>query len=236
MDNFLHRQTIVDSRHHHTRTTQLPVGISAALTTSSGNVLVNRRDPGDYRSIIQLLSPSGQLIRTFLDRSPDGTFQSGPSELALARDGSIYTVRKTHVYQISRWAESGELIQTITPVRDWFPPYTAFVPPDGPGSPTPAIAGIWLDAGRSLLWVFGIAPDTTRANPATGPSTIDYEERLDGIIDIFDLRSSALFASGRFNSPFFLVSNDGLVASFDSSPPEGPTVNIFEVSLNSLPR
>jgi hypothetical protein len=235
-DNALHRHTTLDGGQRYTRASPLLPGVTAAVTTSSGNLLVSRREPGNFRSVTQLLSPSGRVLRTFRYGSASASFQSAPSDLARASDGSFVAVRKTHEYQIARWAESGELIEIIAPVREWFPPYSTFVPPEGPGPPTPAIAGIWLDASRSLLWIFGVTSDTSLTKPATRPSPMRYEERLDGIIDVFDLRNFTLLASGRFNSPFFLVSNDGLVASFDASPPEGPTVNIFEVKLNSLPR
>lgn len=235
-DNALHRHTVLDAERRYTRSSPFPHGVNAAATTSSGNLVVNRREPGDYRSTTELLSPTGQLLKVLRYGSTTGTFQTGPSELATASDGSIYAVQKTLQYQIYKWAESGELIQSISPVRDWFPPYREFVAPEGPGSPTPTIAGLWLDASRSLLWVFGVAPDTSRPEALSRPSAIDYRKLLDGVVDVFDLRNFTLFATGRFDTPFLLVSNDGLVASFDASATEGPTVNIFEMQLHSLPR
>ena len=235
-DNALHRHTVLDGERRYTRSSPFPHGINAAATTSSGNLVINRREPGDFRSTTELLSPTGQLLKVFRYGSATGTFQTGPSELATASDGSIYAVQKTFQYQIYKWAESGELIQSITPAREWFPPYREYVAPNGPGSLTPAITGLWLDASRSLLWIFGVAPDTSRPKAISRPSAIDYRKLLDGVVDVFDLTNFSLFATGRFDTPFLLVSNDGLVASFDSSTAEGPTVNIFEMQLHSLPR
>jgi hypothetical protein len=224
-DYILKRHTVLTPGHAFVRAHEVLIRPAKFLPLSSGNLVINGKNglSGTSRPI-HILDEAGRIIHSFGPSGEAGWTRS----LAEDTDGSLWSVRLTHRYELEHWSAHGQLLEILVPSQDWFRPYQIYYPPNGADQPSSAVLGTWLDRKNRHLWVLGAmhAPES-KEQDENGIDRI-----MDGVIDVFDLPRRSLLVSMRTPNVLSLWVGGGRVAHFGKSPENDFLVDIMQVFIS----
>jgi hypothetical protein len=129
--------------------------------------------------------------------------------VAVAPDGSIWLARVMGRVEFEHYSAEGARLGVVTPEVSWYPPYERYQMPTRTTPASPTISGFWIDS-LDRAWVVGVAVDPRWAEaegedlPMEGGVSYfrprDPADRVDGVLEVFDLKTGRSVASLRTDS------------------------------------
>jgi hypothetical protein len=209
-----------------------------------GTIVLASDAIGGREEIVAGLSPADGCRRFSIkgasfDRgaAPENRF------VALAPDGTWWTVRAWGSYELQQYAADGRLLRTIAMSAEWYPPYERMSNLSKNHAPNTALTGFWIDsAGRG--WVLGQAADPDWASAEGEVIRSEGQEMFlpkhpndvrDGIIEVVDLDKGQAIATWRRDGPFGVMAEPGVLYEWRSVDDGWTQIDLYRVTLRSPP-
>lgn len=190
---------------------RIPGRVPEAVFLGDGQIVANivSTNPDMVGLPVHILEPVGGAVLRSLGAEEGEHFNTrerwpGYRNLALGKDGVVWTASRTR-YRLRAWdLSSGEKTRVLERTADWFQPNPAENPP-AEEQPLPAVESIGFDSDGHLLVLTAVAAldwkDHMVPKQVAG-RIIDQPDSMDGIydtiIEVVDPESGQLLASQRF--------------------------------------
>ncbi len=200
------------------RTVPLPVVPWDAVVLADGRMVV-ASSSFDHPLPLLLVGPDGATLREIGAGDSVARTMPSPRAVALAPDGTYWTVLMTGRWRVEHWDTTGALLGVIERAPTWYPPYRRELGGVASQAPQPTLQDAWFDAaGR--LWVLGKAVDakweegigTTTSDAGVEVTTIDEPDRVsDTVLEVIDPTTGELVATGRFDPTYPFAVEPGVL-------------------------
>ena len=185
-----------------------------------GTIVLASNSVGGREEVVAGLSPVDGSRRFSIkgarfDRmvAPENRF------VALAPDGTWWTVRAWGKYELQHFAADGTLLRTVAMRAEWFPPSERLENLSRNHAPNTAVSGFWIDPnGRA--WVMAQAADPDWASAEGEMIRSEGQEMFilkhgndvrDGILEVVDLDQGKAIATWRRDQVFGPMAEPGVL-------------------------
>lgn len=205
------------------------------------NALIRTRDRVGYR--LHTLNPDGGIGHSFSE-NPDGFIVTqSPRErqmrLSLSRKGTIWASPRD-LYRAEEWTPEGVLLRSVDRQSYWTSLQHSYK--DVPAQLKPEIIGCFQDSTDGFLWIAVRVPDKewssgvelTPGVEGDHVRVLEPDLAFDTIVDVIDLDSGILEASGRFNEALFEHIGGSRMVSASAFPNGFRQIKVWRFELPDL--
>jgi len=210
--------------------------VSTLVVLSDGSMVTNGRQRMDAELVspISILGPDGTIRRSL---EPIGAQYAVGATLVTESSGGGFWLMRSNDSEIRRRSSAGGLEFTVEIQREWFEPWTEFLPGEGISvPPRPYNSSISeFSQGRLLVTAWVADQEWEPAGRATGrfrPQEENTSNAWDTIIEFFDRHTGGALASTRTDQTMWKV--EGTKDHFFSAREDDDghvTLEIWKVAL-----
>jgi hypothetical protein len=171
---------------------------------------------------LHVYSLEGEHVRSFGEDTPgyDDSHRVGLRRIiGESSDGGFWAVRPDR-YLLQRWSLTGQLLEELEVLEEWFPARATDVGGWDDVRPEPTIAGIQED-GQYLLVLLQIADPrwepVRRGEQARGVSPAMFRRMKDGVVDVVSRGTGQVVARHRIDEPLHGFAASGMGFSIRES-------------------
>lgn len=230
LDNDQARLSVFSSSGAFVRSFPTPDRVRSFALLADGSLLFHRTPQRSGEGLFYLTDSDGGRSRQFGEVTQDLPELDGqviaPGEPSGFWTASIWT------YELFRQESPDSLEQKVIRTVGWFPPGGEYIDGMPFSIPSPPILKHLWDEGSGRMWVYTLVPDEAWKPQIPMNPTYEWARlSFDTVIELIDLRSGEVVASGRYDEMLGMVCGSALAFAVVESEEEDLRVQVFRPTM-----